>query len=282
MYPEGGVRYRTGEADRGRKMAEAQDRTARAAALQRPRDVAVVMPTLLRPSLLRAVESVYAQNFPGTIHLLIGVDRRDGDARVIDAIRRKCPDRVTVTVLDPGYSTSAWNGGVHPARDGGALRTVLSYLANARLLAYLDDDNWWAADHLSSLARAVEGKAWAYSLRWYVDAETQRPLCVDEWESVGPDRGVYAAKAGGFVDPNCLMIDKLACEPVLRLWSNPMFPESGDGADRNVFRALRSDYDGAATGLATAYYVIHPADPVHPYRQGWIAEKTGGKGPAAP
>lgn len=249
-------------------------------ALQCPRDVAVVMPTLLRPSLERAVNSVFGQDFAGTIHLMIGIDRHDGDVGLIETIRRTCPDRATVTVLDPGYSTSKWNGGLHPASDGGALRTVLSYLANAPLLAYLDDDNWWSGDHLSSLVEAIRGKGWAYGLRWYVEPDTLRPVCVDEWESVGPDKGVYAEKAGGFVDPNCLMIDKRACEPVLRCWSTPMFPETGEGADRVVFSALKAGYAGAATGRATCFYVMRPGDPVNRYRQQWIRGKTGGADPA--
>ena len=37
-------------------------------------DVAVVVPTVLRPSLMRAAQSVFDQAFDGTIHLLIGVD----------------------------------------------------------------------------------------------------------------------------------------------------------------------------------------------------------------
>lgn len=256
--------------------------TAEPNSLQPPRDIAVVMPTLLRPSLRRAVGSVYEQDFDGTIHLLIGIDRAVGDAGIIEKLRQNCPERITVTVLDPGYSTSIRNGGLHPSGDGGALRTVLSYLANARLVAYLDDDNWWAPDHLSSLSRAIQGKGWAFSLRWYVDPDTLGPICIDEWESVGPDKGVYAKKAGGFVDPSCLMIDKMECEPVLRWWANPMFEEEGLGADRNVFHALKADHAGAGTGRATSYYVIRPGDRVHRHRQAWIREKTGGDGPAGP
>lgn len=263
-------------------MAGERERTDGLGGLQRPRDVAVVMPTVLRPSLARAAGSVFEQDFDGTIHLLIGIDRRLGNPELIETVRRNCPAHVTVTFLDPGYSTAKRHGGLHPALDGGVLRTVLSYLANAPLVAYLDDDNWWAPDHLTSLARAIRGNGWAYSLRWYVDPVTLQPLCIDEWESVGPDRGVYAAKAGGFVDPNCLMIDKLACEPVLRWWSNPMFPDSGDGADRNVFSALKRDYPGTGTEQATAYYVIQANDPVDRFRQQWIREKTGGNYPAGP
>lgn len=252
--------------------------------LQTPRDIAVVMPTVLRPSLPRAVESVYAQDFGqdsgGTVQMLIGVDAEKGDPAILETLRENCPDHITLTVIDPGYSTSRWNGGLHPARDGGTMRTMLSYLANARYIAYLDDDNWWAPDHLSSLFKALQGLegqggqniGWAYSFRWYVDPDNFATLCLDQWESVGPDRGVYAEKAGGFVDPNCLMIDKILCEPVLRWWSVPMFEARGEGADRNVFNALKAGYAWAETRRATSYYVIGPEDRMNPHRQKWIAD----------
>ncbi len=258
--------------------------TSRTPGLQTPRDIAVVIPTILRASLPRAVESVYRQDFAkdfgGTIQLLIGVDAIKGDAAMLETIRRDCPDRIEVTVFDPGYSTSRWNGGLHPARDGGVLRTMLSYLANARYVAYLDDDNWWAPDHLSSLFEAIQGKGWAYGFRWFVDGKTSQPLCLDRWESVGPDRGVFAEKAGGFVDPNCLMIDKLQCEPVLRLWSIPMFPHAGEGADRNVFTALKDGYEAGETRRATTYYVMGADDRMEPYRRKWIAEEIAARASA--
>jgi hypothetical protein len=175
-------------------------------------------------------------------------------------------------VLDPGYSTSRRHGGLHPASDGGVLRTILSYLVNAPLVAYLDDDNWWAPDHLSSLMSAIHGKGWAFSYRWFADPGTGEPLCEDRRESVGPDRGVFAQKAGGFVDPNTLMINKMICEPVLRFWSVPVFKEAGNAADRNVFSALRAGYAWAATGRATSFYTIRPGDSMDPYRQKWIAD----------
>ena len=53
-------------------------RSAAGADLQTSFDVAVVMPTLLRPSLKRAVESVFAQDVRGRVQILIGVDVAEG------------------------------------------------------------------------------------------------------------------------------------------------------------------------------------------------------------
>lgn len=244
--------------------------------LQAPAEAAVVVPTVLRPSLARAIESVYAQELRGRIHLLIGIDTAEGDRRTVDRLVLARPDHVAVTVFDLGYSTSQRHGGLHPAHDGGALRTILSYAANSARIAYLDDDNWWHPEHLVRLLAALDGEDadWGFSHRWYVEPETLEVLCLDEWESVGPGRGIYAAKKGGFVDPSTLMIDKTRCESVLRLWGVPAGDRARMDADRTVFAALSQRKTWAATGHATVYYVIDPADPVHQIRLDLMAGRV--------
>lgn len=241
---------------------------------QTPFDVAVVMPSIVKPGLRRAIESVFAQSFGGTIQMLIGIDKAAGDPAVIAATCENRPKNCVVTVFDPGYSTSDRHGGLYPSHDGGALRTILSFAANSRYIAYLDDDNWWHADHLASLLAVIDGFDWAFSLRWLMDPETFEPLCIDDWESVGPALGVYAEKFGGFVDPNCLMIDKLACGPLLHWWTTPLPNDSKRmSADRYVFNALRTSHPVAWTGRATTFYVMDPDDVVHKARLNRIRHK---------
>ncbi|HEV2674358.1 MAG TPA: hypothetical protein VGV37_07435 [Aliidongia sp.] len=235
------------------------------AAVQPPFDVSVVIPTVLRPELGRAVRSVFAQAFEGRVQILLGIDDPIGDPALPATLAGECPATMHLSVLDPGYSTSARHGGLYPNRFSGALRTILTYLANSRLVAYLDDDNWWAPDHLASLVRAIDGMDWAYSQRLFVEAATNEPICVDQWESVGPDAGLFQEKFGGFVDPSSLMIDKIACHDLPPLWSLAAF-DDGSGEDRLVFKALKEHFRGRPTGLATSYYVIRPDDPMHPAR----------------
>jgi hypothetical protein len=227
-----------------------------------PCDVAVVVPTILRPSLLQAVRSLFAQDLDGRVHILVGVDVAEGDPGILDVLAGECPAHMHLSILDPGYSTSVRHGGLHSNGFSGALRTILSYLANSRYVAYLDDDNWVAPDHLSSLMQAIGDADWAYSRRWFVDAQAGSPLCVDDWESVGPGAGVYAEQYGGFVDPSSLMIDKLKCPEILPLWSIGPFAD-GSGEDRLVFEALRSNKHGIATGRATSFYRMHARDAMH-------------------
>ncbi len=216
---------------------------------------AVVIPTTLRPELGRAVRSVFAQDLPGRVQVIVGIDVVSGERALLEDLRGECPERMRLTVIDLGYSTSRRHGGFYRNWSGGALRTLMSYAANSPYVAYLDDDNWWAPSHLSDLRAAIRGHDWAYSHRWYVDAATQLPVCVDQWESVGPGRGKYRSKQGGFVDTNCLMLDKRKCHWLLPAWCIPANSKGG-GVDRTLFRNLQQGgKSGACTGKATAFYV---------------------------
>ena len=234
------------------------------AALQQPFDAAVVMPTIVRPEVAQALASIFAQNFPGRIQVLLGIDVPRGDPSLIGAACAPRPANCVVQVLYPGYSTSGRHGGLCEAWDGGALRTLLSYLANSRLVAYLDDDNWWAPDHLRLLAEAIRDRDYAYSMRWFVHPRTGRLVARDDWESLGPGRGVYASLFGGFIDPNCLMINKTRCPDVLPLWTKPL---RGDpkamSADRSVFTALAQNCKGAFVERPTVHYRMDPTDDMH-------------------
>jgi hypothetical protein len=241
------------------------------ASLQKPADFAVVMPTVLQPTITDAIQSVFNQRFDGTIQLLIGIDTGNYELARVEQLCRSVPDRRSVFLFYPGYSTSRRYGGLHPGRDGGSLRTVLSYLANSRYVAYLDDDNWWSEDHLSTMYSVLSaGAEWAYALRWFVHPDSRQPICLDEWESVGPDAGFFS----GWVDPNCLAIDKIACEAVLRWWSIPA-PNSVKctAADRNVFHMLSTEYRGAPTNRHSVFYKITETDSMHPHRLNMIGEQ---------
>ena len=81
--------------------------------MQDTMDAAVVIPTTCRPTLRRALESVYAQNFQGRIHVLVGIDVPRGELSMPEA-----PSHIAVQVLYPGYSTSTRHGGLAAPGDG--------------------------------------------------------------------------------------------------------------------------------------------------------------------
>jgi hypothetical protein len=235
-------------------------------------DVAVVLPTMCRDSLIRAVQSIYAQNYPGTIQILVGVDF-DPENRSSDLCKAldSAPENVTLTWLDLHYSTSKRHGGVHDCLFGGSLRSALTLLANAEIVVYLDDDDWLHPDHISQVMTAIDGKTWAFAYSIYADGNTGESLCADEIESVGVDKGVYKEQFGGFVRPSGLAINKMKLLHLVHLWSCSPFP-SGDGEDRLIFDRLRGE-EHACTGNATVYYAIDPKDGMHLSRLAYMASK---------
>ena len=241
-------------------------------------DAAVIIPTILRPTLVRAVQSVFNQDLRGRIQLLIGVDQR-GDSGILETAARECPGNVFLSVFDPGYSTSMRHGGIYSNRFSGALRTILSYAANSKYIAYLDDDDWWGRGHLSGLLSAIAGKDWAFSYRWLVDRETGWPICQDEWDSLGPGKGINQERFGGFVGPSNLLLDKEACHFVMPYWSLSPFKD-GTGEDRLVFQELLLHHSWAAGGAYSCFYEMprevqshaHHAREFEARKIGWIKD----------
>src|SRR5262249_35794339 len=99
---------------------------------QRPADVAVIMPTVMRKTITDALRSVFRQDLSGRIQILIGIDQPGDDLGLIEQACADRPPHCCVQVIYPGYSSSVQHGGLHPSRDGGVLRCVLTYLANSR------------------------------------------------------------------------------------------------------------------------------------------------------
>ena len=230
---------------------------------QKPADVAVVMPTVGRSELVRAMRSVFAQTFEGRVQLAIGVDVARGDFALLEAALEERPAHVSALVLRLPYSTSLRHGGVHTPYDGGALRGLLSLAANARYVAYLDDDNEWLPEHLRLLHAAVQGKLWAFSQRMLVDEETGRDLGVDIWDNAGPNRG-RMARWGGFADTNCLIVDKRQAAHHFGAWAQTLDCKPGFLADRRFFLSIAGG-DHAVVDAATLRYRIRRTNVLHHY-----------------
>lgn len=234
--------------------------------LQKHYDVAVIIPTVGRREIIKSISSVFQQQLD-RIQLLIGVDRPETDLSFLENALGNCPKNISANLIYPGYSTSIRHGGLTLSKDGGSMRSVLSQLANSRYIAYLDDDNWWDKTHLTDLLNAIRGKSWAFSLRYFVHPVSKKVICIDDWESVGPDKGIFHQKFGGFVDPNCLMLDKEQCGQCLSLWNIPLKGDpKGMSADRNIFNYLKNHSPPGATKNASVFYVIDPNDGLHRIR----------------
>jgi len=173
----------------------------------------------------------------GRIQVLVGFDIGGALPDFLYPILERRPSNVSVVMLHLPYSTAMRHGGPHVAADGGALRTILSYMANSRYVAYLDDDNRWTPRHLRLLRQAIAGRAYAFAPRMLIDEESGRRIGQDIWDSVGPGKGRMAAD-GGFVDPNCLVVDKIAVGDVLGRWAQAINVGNRISSDRWFFTGI--------------------------------------------
>lgn len=108
-------------------------------------DVVTVIPTYRRPELaLRAVHSALAQGVRD--HRVVVVDDGAGEVPVVDDAR------VILVSLRRNLGSA------------GVVRNVGLRITESRFVAFLDDDNWWDPDHLStSLAAHTHGVALTYT-----------------------------------------------------------------------------------------------------------------------
>lgn len=247
-------------------------------------DISVVIITVGRDSLLRAVRSVFSQEClkwgksPYKIQILIGVDiDLFNNIREFETVlKAECPENISLNWLNLGYSTSRRHGGVHECFYGGSLRSALTLLADSPYVTYLDDDDWFMPDHIGIMLRGFKQHpeiSWGFSLCYYADGNNGTVFCIDELESVGVNQGIYANSFGGFVRPSGLLINKLKLLHLTHIWSTSL-TSAGDGEDRLIFNELKH-IPHLKIEHPTVCYSLDPKDRQHNVRIKFIREKTG-------
>lgn len=107
-------------------------------------DITVVIPTILRPELMRALESVRRQDYRGRVEVLVVADVDHQRADDSD-IAMSSNERMIIT-----------GGGL---RGGGARNQGVAQAAG-EWIAFLDDDDEWTERHLSALMARVGEAGW--------------------------------------------------------------------------------------------------------------------------
>jgi glycosyltransferase involved in cell wall biosynthesis len=138
--------------------------------------VAVVTPTICSEHLNQCLQSVQNQTYDNIIHYIF-VDGREhvdmANAHIDKARDRKQISKIT---LDENIGKGWYGHRVYSA---------CSFLVNADVICYLDEDNWFDPEHVEKLVAKIEkGYEWAYSLRKIYDKNGEF-LCEDNCESLG-------------------------------------------------------------------------------------------------
>lgn len=200
--------------------------------------VTVITPTLGKPHLHLAIESVQRQTYPNIQHLVVG----DG----VD-VPWALPESVDFLRLPYNVGADRFNG----HRIYGAC----TYLAQGDYVCFLDDDNWFDDDHVESLMRVIleQGNVWACSLRKIIDQDGEF-VCNDHCESLGKWPSVFGSL---FVDVNCYMLPKMLAVAMSPVWYR-RFREPGQMEVDNAMMAFlletKTAYD--STRLNSVNYKV--------------------------
>jgi len=180
----------------------------------------VITATTGAASLTRCIESVQAQTLMGVTHLIV-VDGPEFAAAVEEQVapfRFKKP--IEVLVLPRNTGRGGWNG----HRIYGAM----PFLTDDQYVAFLDEDNWYAPEHLMGLMQHVQTHKmpWTFSLRAIHSAGDAANgssgaaafVANDACESLGNMAPTVLGDADFLVDTSCMLLETRVAVDAAAAW----------------------------------------------------------------
>ena len=182
--------------------------------------VAVVTPTIGSAHLQQCLDSVAKQTYNDVSHYVF-VDGK----QYYDAVNaHNFSDKVRKIYLEENIGKGWYGHRVYAA---------CSFLVNADIICYLDEDNWFEPDHVENLVKELQsGKDWAFSLRKIYD-KNGNYLLEDNCESLGlwP---VYFNDGVFHIDTSSFAVRRNVAVQIGQAWYGQW------GADRQFFGALKT------------------------------------------
>lgn len=181
--------------------------------------VAVVTPTIASDHLDQCLESVKQQTYKDITHYIF-IDGLKYNAEVEKKLDGyKNAKRV---LLEENVGKGWYGHRVYSA---------CSFLVNADVICYLDEDNWYEPCHVQKLVEKIQaGNDWAYSLRKIYSKEGEY-LCDDNCESLGK-WPVYFNNQVFHIDTSSFAVKRDVAIRIGHAWYGQW------GADRQFFSNL--------------------------------------------
>ena len=185
--------------------------------------VAVVTPTIGSEHLTKCIQSVDEQTYGDLTHYIF-IDGNQYKSKVEEIIEGA--SKVRTITLEENVGKGWYGHRVYAA---------CSFLVNADVIVYLDEDNWFDPCHVQKLVDILkQGNDWVYSLRKIYDKEGNF-LCEDNCESLGK-WPVYFNDEVFHVDTSSFAIKRDIAVRIGHAWFGQW------GADRQFFYALRQHF----------------------------------------
>ena len=190
--------------------------------------VAVVTPSIGHPALQECLSSVRTQTYSDVVHYVFA-DGRECEERVRACLGSESSN-VKLIVLEDNVGGGGWYG--H------RVYAACSFLVNADVIVYLDEDNWVEPHHVETLVETIKkGNQWAYSLRKIYDKDGAF-VCRDDCESLGrwPNPFLLPRQQVFHIDTSCFAVRRDVAVLVGHAWYGRY------GADRQFFAVLKATF----------------------------------------
>lgn len=187
--------------------------------------VAVVTPSIGSRFLNDCVKSVLNQTYQDLTHYIF-VDGYEYRKPIFDTCNDSPEGKIKFVILEENVGKGWYGHRVYSA---------CSFLVNADVICYLDEDNFIEPNHVERLvAKLEEGNQWAYSLRKIYDRGGNY-VCEDNCESLGK-WPVYFNDKTFHIDTSSFAVRRDIAVRVGHAWYGQW------GADRQFFNALKQIY----------------------------------------
>jgi len=182
--------------------------------------VAVVTPTIASDLLEQCVSSVDNQTYKDLTHYIF-IDGCQYEPKAREILVGSSKTRMVELEENVGRG---WYG--H------RVYAACSFLVNADIICYLDEDNWYEPNHVEELVKAIEtGAQWAYSLRKIYDKHGNY-ICDDNCESLGK-WPIYFNNDAYHIDTSSFAVRRDVAVNIGHAWYGQW------GADRQFFSNLK-------------------------------------------
>jgi glycosyltransferase involved in cell wall biosynthesis len=201
--------------------------------------VAVVTPTIGADTLVKCIGSVQNQTYEELTHYIF-LDGQEHYEKIHPILYSKSGKKTIQTIQLQENVGKGWYG--H------RVYAACSFLVNADIICYLDEDNWYEPCHVKKLVdKIAEGADWAYSLRKIYDKDGEF-ICEDNCESLGK-WPVYFNDSVFHIDTSSFAVKRDVAVTIGHAWYGQW------GADRQFFGAIKQYFPNfACTNTHTLCY----------------------------
>ena len=188
--------------------------------------VAIVTPTIGSEHLEQCIQSVQNQTYSDLTHYIF-LDGKEYFPKIHPKIIKISASREIRLVAMEENVGKGWYG--H------RVYAACSFLVNADVICYLDEDNWLEPNHVQTIVDKLEaGYDWVYSFRNIHDKDGEF-ICEDNCESLGK-WPVYVNPSVFHIDTSTFGVRRSVAVAVGHAWYGQW------GADRQFFSALRKHF----------------------------------------